>query len=900
MTDEHDESAYTYLRSSASNEQITVQLVDDGDHNVSDGFKSVGRWFDMSGPILPTELDSDLDTRKIDCLLYVVHNTELKAEMRIRNTDLPVFLLVTNRELIDMLASLATDVTDIFKIPDTQTGWELLARRIRNHTLVAQIADSAPETVENHSTRWYRSTFEHSPDMVIVHDETGTILDANRQACTHLGYEYEELIELSVPQIEVGIDRGELEELWSEYEYGEPIQVEGQHRRKDGSVFPVEVNLGKVPIDGTEQFIAIARDLTARVERERELRTYQEAVDFAGHAVMITDIDGTIEYVNQAFEEISGFDQEEAIGRTPRILNSGKHDEVFYADLWETILAGERWHGEIINSRKDGSLYVVDKTISPIVDEGGTPKKFVATNREITQRKEFEEQLTALHASTRNLLEVNSKEEVADIAVQAAEQLLGFSLPSVWYPRNGGDDLVLIANSAEHQRLLEDADQTSPHHPQDSWLWEVFEAGETKVLDSISQSELAADVPLQSGVVFPLSDHGVLACASRREDDFDKKDRRLIEILGRNVVAILDHLEHREQLQRYQRYSADLLDALEDVIYVLRDDGTFEGWNESLCRVTGYGDEEITSMTAAELIAEEQRTDFQDAIEAAFNSGRVQLEADLRSKDGETTPYEFVANTFENPNKTQVLGGIGRDITERKAHEQTLREQNQELERRQEQIQFFNSLLRHDVLNGMTVIRGYAEILLEEFDDEDDLYTIIDSIHTRSTDIVELIQEVRSVLQRFVEDGDTGLTEKPLVPIVTERVERTQRAYPKAEIELHVQDAPKVIADELLADILNNLLINAIQHTDRETPQIEIEIETKSNTASVRIADNGPGIPDHKKEHIFKQGKGDPDTATGGFGLYFVKTMVERYGGTVWVEDNEPRGAVFSIELPRA
>jgi PAS domain S-box-containing protein len=127
--------------------------------------------------------------------------------------------------------------------------------------------------------------------------------------------------------------------------------------------------------------------------RGRDLRAFVEAVEQSGHSIYVTDRDGTIEYVNPTFEEISGYSRTEAVGRNPRILQSGHHDEAFYADVWETILSGEVWEGDIVNRRKDGELYHVHQTVAPITDEDGTVERFVAVNADITERKRREQEI---------------------------------------------------------------------------------------------------------------------------------------------------------------------------------------------------------------------------------------------------------------------------------------------------------------------------------------------------------------------------------------------------------------------------------------------------------------------------------------------------------------------------
>lgn len=140
------------------------------------------------------------------------------------------------------------------------------------------------------------------------------------------------------------------------------------------------------------------------VESRNELRRFREAVDQSGHSIYITATDGTIQYVNPAFERQTGYDAEEAVDRTPAILKSGLHGKEFYRDLWGTILDGNIWESEVVNRRKDGRLYYVTQTITPITDEDGDIRYFVAINNEITDRIVREQQNQVLNRILRHNL----------------------------------------------------------------------------------------------------------------------------------------------------------------------------------------------------------------------------------------------------------------------------------------------------------------------------------------------------------------------------------------------------------------------------------------------------------------------------------------------------------------
>jgi PAS domain S-box-containing protein len=139
-----------------------------------------------------------------------------------------------------------------------------------------------------------------------------------------------------------------------------------------------------------EKISEISSNVTKRKRAEDELHRLATVVDQAGEAVCITDLSGIIQYVNPAFERITGYVREETLGKTPRILWSGAQDEDFYRNLWETISSGNRWEGRIINKRKDGTLYTETGTISPMYDASGRIVNYVSVKRDISEHLQME------------------------------------------------------------------------------------------------------------------------------------------------------------------------------------------------------------------------------------------------------------------------------------------------------------------------------------------------------------------------------------------------------------------------------------------------------------------------------------------------------------------------------
>ncbi|MDZ7780517.1 MAG: PAS domain S-box protein [Gemmatimonadota bacterium] len=189
-------------------------------------------------------------------------------------------------------------------------------------------------------------------------------------------------------------DREGLDRLLTDVDSGlEETELRWCH--KDGRVVWTEIRVRKErDTEGSVlRLSGVVRDVTQRREAERFQALLASALDAAGEAVLITDVDGVIQYVNPAFTSITLYPAEEAIGSTPRILQSGEQDEAFYRDLWRTIEAGRMFRGVMVNRRKDGHLYEQETSITPVRDAQGDIEYFIAVARDITVQHALERRL---------------------------------------------------------------------------------------------------------------------------------------------------------------------------------------------------------------------------------------------------------------------------------------------------------------------------------------------------------------------------------------------------------------------------------------------------------------------------------------------------------------------------
>jgi signal transduction histidine kinase len=268
------------------------------------------------------------------------------------------------------------------------------------------------------------------------------------------------------------------------------------------------------------------------------------------------------------------------------------------------------------------------------------------------------------------------------------------------------------------------------------------------------------------------------------------------------------------------------------------------------------------------------------------------IEVEMGGTDDLRRFYEISRNAFTSGGATGGELLTIDDVTDRERYRLLL-------EGRTEQLEALNRVVRHDIRNNMAVIRGWSEILRDHVDDEG--REALDRVLRKSDHVIELTETARDFVDSLTGDALPETKPTDLRELIDDEIQAARDSYPDAEFRLR-DDAQQatVWANEMLSSVFRNLLNNAVQHNDTDTPSVTIACETDDDRVRVRVADDGPGVPDVEKTAIFGKGERGIDSAGSGIGLYLVYVLVDQFGGDVWVEDNDPRGAVFVVELPLA
>lgn len=276
------------------------------------------------------------------------------------------------------------------------------------------------------------------------------------------------------------------------------------------------------------------------------------------------------------------------------------------------------------------------------------------------------------------------------------------------------------------------------------------------------------------------------------------------------------------------------------------------------------------------------------------------LSATLDFVDEFVAVGELLTYTIENAGG--VLGAVGLAVAFGhwvKRYEdrgRTLTEQEKRLRRRNDQLEVLNRIVSHDIKNDLNVIDGRIQLARNQVDGE--VREHLERAHRSTVDAIDLTDTVHDFIEALNRD-DPELEPIPLQRELETQIQRTRQSHPDAELrfERTAESEVHVLADEMVAALLRNLLVNGVKHNDEAVPRITVSVDREPESVVVRVADNGPGIPDESKERVFGCHEQGADSTGTGVGLYLVDRLVDQYGGEVWVSDNEPEGAVFNVRL---
>ncbi|ADB57689.1 PAS domain S-box protein [Archaeoglobus profundus] len=340
-------------------------------------------------------------------------------------------------------------------------------------------------------------------------------------------------------------------------------------------------------------------------------------------------------------------------------------------------------------------------------------------------------------------------------------------------------------------------------------------------------------------------------------------------VVGRDITEI-KRLEEsaREGEERFRR----LAEAVPVAVFAYQKDGLIFV-NKAAEYLTGYSRDELIREAFWNIFPEEEVEKVKRAMKSRLRGEVVEpYKLKIRRKDGSERIVRVHGTTISwNRERTGIATLL--DITD-------LEEERRKLEELSKMLSLINRILRHDVLNAITSAVGYLELYKETRDE-----SLLEKVAISLERCANVVRTMKS-FEEMVSEGKLRIVN------VGKIAEDVAKSF---VIPVNIEGDCEVVADEGLRAVIENIVQNAIQHG--KTDRVDIRISRVHDYCEIRIADYGKGIPDEIKSRIFEEGFTYGESAGTGMGLYIAERIVERYGGKIWVEDNEPQGTTFVIRL---
>ena len=453
---------------------------------------------------------------------------------------------------------------------------------------------------------------------------------------------------------------------------------EWTHKKFTGEEFIASVKLTRMIYREQSILQATVRDISERKRTEQKTRLQTAALEAADNGIVITDRTGKILWVNPGFSTLTGYLPEDAIGRNPRVLKSGHHPVNFYKNLWDTVLAGNVWFGELTNLRKDGTLYEEEMTITPVRDGAGDVSNFIAIKQNITARKRVNAQL----ATQARIAEIFLSAPDNDIYQEILKLILDemHSSLGLFGFINEDGSLEVPSMTREIWHMCQMPGKTT-RFPRDTW-GECSWARALKEKRTIYSNQLSSSTPhghIQIGrhICVPILFHGEplgLFVVANKEMDFTEENVLSLESIASHVAPILSARLQRRRAEATRDYLAEIVKCSNDAIIGINAEGVILSCNSGAEKLYGYTGPEVIGQSGFILIPPERQKEVEGFLNRIKRGEGIEPHETVRlTKGGERIDVSVTISPLKNASG-EVVGAssVARDITARKRAEQEL------------------------------------------------------------------------------------------------------------------------------------------------------------------------------------------------------------------------------------
>ncbi len=645
-------------------------------------------------------------------------------------------------------------------------------------------------------------------------------------------------------------------------------------------------NIIKYPFNEREFAMVIELGLERQTLNllQKKSKLFSEAVNQSANSIVITNPVGEVEFVNPAFEEITGYTFKEILGQHTRILKSGEHNDEFYEKMWKIITMGVKWEGELRNRKKNGDLFWEEVTISPIIRDNGKIRNFLAIKNDITERKKATEAVN------------NSKQLLREIIDR---------IPQLIYVRDS-EGRYLLANQAFAKHRGKDPEdiigftemELNPNREEINKIFEedrlIFEEGK-----EVHREEKKYD----------------LVQKRERYFQYSKVSFQLPDSKNPALLAVWNCVTEQKTIEK------ELRDAREELLDAQKLGGfgnwmiDFENekaiWTEQVYHQYGI-DPNTEPPYAKDFYTHIHPDDHQqilDAIEKARNEGFAKYECRAIKPNKEITHVEATVKPIIKNDKLTGFFGTSFDITTRKTHEEEIIAARKEAIAAAKAKSDFLSVMSHEIRTPLNAIIVMADMLMNEVDDPVHKENV-EILNFSARDLLSLVNDILDYSK--IEAGKLELESIPiktreyLKNIVNTNMLKAQEKGIKMELDIDENIPEEILGDPLrLGQILKNLISNAVKFTERGGVTLIVkQVSSDDETSRIYfgIKDTGIGIQPDKIDSLFEvftQASSETSRKFGGtgLGLAIVKSLLFMHNSSIIVESKPKDGSLFHFEI---
>jgi len=608
-------------------------------------------------------------------------------------------------------------------------------------------------------------------------------------------------------------------------------------------------------------------------------------------AVYALDPEGRFTSVDGRLVEASGYTREELLGAHASTVIDGD-DVVEVRDRIESAVEDGRpasFSTKVEAVDKDGSPTPCELSASALFEDGefaGT----VGVVRDVSERKRMERRLRegkkaieSLHRTASRLGECETAPEVYATTVEAAERVLSTDGCSIHVLDPSGSTLVSHTwTGTDDPRTY-----TAPFSVEGSIQGETVGGDETRRIDDCRGD--GPDLgPYRSLLLIPLRDRELFQAVSTDPGAFSEDDVELAEILLAHGADALERVDFEGQLvterDRFAALFENVPDPVVDADHDEAGEPVVQAVNGAFERVFGYDEEEVVGRRLDEVVVPktpEAREEAREINDQIGGGDPIEREVQRRTADGLRT-FLLTVVPVEEGGSTRRFA-LYTDVTERK--------------QRRQRLKVLNRVLRHDLRNNLNVILTATGALSNHVDDAGREFLSI--VEDNADDLIALAEGTRTI-ERTLDADDSGTEAVDVVAETRDAVESVRERFPEADIAVEAPARAPARADEDVDIAIEHVVENAVEHNDREEPTVRVTVDPDPvpEAVSVRVADDGPGIPDAERELLVEGREITQLRHASGLGLWLVNWLVTQAGGDLDIEDNDPRGTVVTIRLP--